>query len=135
VQHAGLSTAPADALGKEKNKKRDSRRNKAENDPSQMLYKYTGVTCGAVKQALARGGFVLTEGDSWNLLWGKPLKLVDYKELAVFQKCNHFPGTWELGRKVRYVGSGSGGLPSTNKRKGALCPAARMQTCQEYSAI
>ena len=40
----------------------------------------------------------LAKGSEWNALWGK-IGLGQYKNLRSYQKINHFPGTWQLGRK------------------------------------
>lgn len=52
-----------------------------------------------VELALKSGGFqIITEGKDWNVFWGfvKPETL---KSMNPFQKTNHFPGCWHLGRK------------------------------------
>lgn len=35
----------------------------------------------------------------FNVLWSQAMKPEQYKELNMYQRTNHFPGTWELGRK------------------------------------
>jgi len=53
----------------------------------------------AVRDAFLSGGFVgLAKGMELNARWGK-LKLGQYKGLKSYQRINHFPGTWQLGRK------------------------------------
>ena len=43
-------------------------------------------------------GFFLTNGNNWNIFWGfYPFE--DIKILNKFQKFNHFPGCWNIGRK------------------------------------
>lgn len=52
-----------------------------------------------VELAFKAGGFkITTEGKDWNVFWGfvKPETL---KNMNPFQKTNHFPGCWHLGRK------------------------------------
>lgn len=52
-----------------------------------------------VQLALQAGGFdITTEGKNWNLFWGfvRPETL---KNMNRYQKTNHFPGCWHLGRK------------------------------------
>lgn len=52
-----------------------------------------------VELALKAGGFnIITESKDWNIFWGfvKPETL---KTMNPFQKTNHFPGCWHLGRK------------------------------------
>ena len=52
-----------------------------------------------MRDAFLSGGFVgLAKGMEFNALWGK-LKLGQYKGLKSYQRINHFPGTWQLGRK------------------------------------
>lgn len=59
-----------------------------------------------IKLALKSGGFDITDhGKNWNMFWGfvKPETL---KNMNQYQKTNHFPGCWLLGRKdnlYRYV--------------------------------
>ena len=43
-------------------------------------------------------GFKRIEGNNWNAFWGKP-KQDRVKEMNKYQKTNHFPGCWQLGRK------------------------------------
>ncbi|EKX39526.1 hypothetical protein GUITHDRAFT_56064, partial [Guillardia theta CCMP2712] len=52
-----------------------------------------------VRNAFRRAGFLPTSSNNFNVLWGKPLKIAEYKELCEYQKVNHFPGTYLLGRK------------------------------------
>lgn len=55
------------------------------------------VTLGCMK----RSGMVLSKTSTlWNLHWGARLKDDgDFSKLLSFQKVNHFPGTWVMGRK------------------------------------
>jgi len=57
-----------------------------------------------VKNAFARAGFERVQGKgAWNANWGKH---PSHKELAGmnrFQKVNHFPGSWCIGRKDRLM--------------------------------
>ncbi|KAE9047831.1 hypothetical protein PR003_g526 [Phytophthora rubi] len=39
--------------------------------------------------------------NTWNIFWGEHLKAQDYAALLPFQRVNHFPGSFELGRKDR----------------------------------
>eukprot|EP00762_Andalucia_godoyi_P004525 ANDGO_05127.mRNA.1 Tubulin polyglutamylase ttll-4 len=60
-----------------------------------------------VKSAFKRAGFKqITESDTSyesfslpNCIWSKHLKQEEYGMLNRFQKTNHFPGTWAIGRK------------------------------------
>jgi tubulin polyglutamylase TTLL4 len=60
-----------------------------------------GINQNSVRHALKRAGFVLTERDNWNARWSRPLQCKNFKDLLPYQKLNHFPGTFELGRKDR----------------------------------
>jgi tubulin polyglutamylase TTLL4 len=54
----------------------------------------------AVANTLKRAGFKQTSTETcWNIRWGRHLQAEEYRELKPFQKLNHFPGTWHLGRK------------------------------------
>lgn len=42
-----------------------------------------------------------TTGANWNIFWGHHLKASEFAALLPFQRVNHFPGSFELGRKDR----------------------------------
>ncbi|KIY96565.1 Tubulin polyglutamylase TTLL5 [Monoraphidium neglectum] len=53
-------------------------------------------------EVFKQAGFKVTKGDAWSVLWGRPAELLTedvLRALGPFQRINHFPGTWELGRK------------------------------------
>ncbi|KAJ4458183.1 putative tubulin polyglutamylase TTLL4 [Paratrimastix pyriformis] len=53
-----------------------------------------------IRNAFKRAGFQLVkEGDLWHSIWGRPPKRTSYRLLSPYQKVNHLPGTYELGRK------------------------------------
>jgi len=57
-----------------------------------------------VKNAFARAGFERLTGSDpkgFNGYWGKHLSHKEIAELNRFQKVNHFPGSWNIGRKDR----------------------------------
>jgi hypothetical protein len=64
-----------------------------------MFVRFSGTTNACIRRAFAEAGFQRTSGSKWNVLWGSPLKKELFKGMDMFQRCNHFPGTWELGRK------------------------------------
>jgi len=66
-----------------------------------LKYKLAESACAynCVIGSLKSAGFVATEGSNWNLLWSAPLQLEALKNFNKYQRCNHFPGCWELGRK------------------------------------
>ncbi|TMW55988.1 hypothetical protein Poli38472_008636 [Pythium oligandrum] len=43
--------------------------------------------------------------NNWNVFWGHHLKSAEYAALMSYQKVNHFPGSFELGRKDRLCGN------------------------------
>jgi len=60
--------------------------------------KYKSGTVLCVTRTFENAGFKRTMGNSWNALWGKP-KYNRVKDMNKYQKVNHFPGCWEIGRK------------------------------------
>ena len=46
-------------------------------------------------------GFAETSNkeDPWSVLWTKRVEPEDYAQLKPYQRVNHFPGTWSIGRK------------------------------------
>ena len=69
-----------------------------------MWVKYGGIHNNGVKAAFKTAGFrVLADkkSDGFNAAWNGALKHEDFKRLNRYQRVNHFPGTWELGRKDR----------------------------------
>mmetsp|Transcript_9081 Transcript_9081/g.33510 ORF Transcript_9081/g.33510 Transcript_9081/m.33510 type:complete len:717 (-) Transcript_9081:877-3027(-) len=60
----------------------------------------TAVEFNVIKNAFKRAGFKRTKKFSQlNMLWGKHMKYDEYSKLNENQRCNHFPGSWALGRK------------------------------------
>lgn len=56
-------------------------------------------TYNVVVNSLCHSGFAQTEGSLWNVLWSAPLKPECLRAYDKFKKCNHFPGTFQFGRK------------------------------------
>ena len=54
-----------------------------------------------VRNAFLRAGFKRTTSSGWNGLWAKHLTEDEFLRLTPYQKVNHFPGTWGIGRKDR----------------------------------
>ena len=54
-----------------------------------------------VRNAFLRAGFKRTNGSGWNALWAKHLTEEQFLRMTPYQKANHFPGTWGIGRKDR----------------------------------
>jgi tubulin polyglutamylase TTLL4 len=64
-----------------------------------VTFKITQVNHATVGSALKSSGMKrLIKGNEWNALWGK-LAHARYKQLETYQKNNHFPGSFQLGRK------------------------------------
>eukprot|EP00892_Ulva_mutabilis_P005548 jgi/Ulvmu1/3365/UM156_0022.1 len=61
--------------------------------------KFGGIANRAIRHAFWSAGFQETTGADWNVLWGSFLHKTALRNLKPYQKCNHWPGTWELGRK------------------------------------
>ncbi|CAN0447221.1 unnamed protein product, partial [Discosporangium mesarthrocarpum] len=54
----------------------------------------------SVKNAFLRAGFTRTRSIStWTASWGKHPTHEGFRSLNRFQKVNHFPGSWCIGRK------------------------------------
>jgi tubulin polyglutamylase TTLL4 len=52
-----------------------------------------------VTTAFDAAGFPLTREFDWNGYWGGSPNVETLKKMNKFQKMNHFPGCWNLGRK------------------------------------
>ena len=48
--------------------------------------------------AFEAAGFSQVDGDKWNVLWGMASK-VTLQDMDKYQKVNHFPNCWSIGRK------------------------------------
>ncbi|XP_013772726.2 tubulin polyglutamylase TTLL4-like isoform X2 [Limulus polyphemus] len=67
-----------------------------------LRWKLSTITPVLIRQTVVRSGFRLTKkGTEWTGTWGKHMKCVHYKSIREFQKVNHFPGSFQLGRKDR----------------------------------
>lgn len=65
-----------------------------------LKFRQTKFTPKVVKQLFRRAGFRIVKGGSeWVTSWGNCLQIDAYKDLKLFQKVNHFPRSFELGRK------------------------------------
>lgn len=51
-----------------------------------------------VMRAFEEAGFQRTEENDWNAFWSLPKKDM-VRRMNAFQRYNHFPGCWNLGRK------------------------------------
>ena len=54
-----------------------------------------------MRNAFLRAGFKRTTGSNFNGYWGRHLNTSQFRKLMPYQRVNHFPGTWGIGRKDR----------------------------------
>lgn len=65
-------------------------------------WKLSTITPMIVRKTITNTGFVLVrKSNQWLGTWGKHMKSPMFKTLKETQKLNHFPGTFQLGRKDR----------------------------------
>lgn len=69
--------------------------------PYRAVVRYTGVANDPVRAAFRLAGFRAVRTDQFNVCWGAIKRKEDYRLLNRYQRYNHWPGTWELGRKDR----------------------------------
>ncbi|GCC36827.1 hypothetical protein chiPu_0015327 [Chiloscyllium punctatum] len=68
----------------------------------QMKWKMSTVTPIVVKNAIARSHFKITKRCyDWLGCWGHHMKSPLFRTLREYQKLNHFPGSFQIGRKDR----------------------------------
>ncbi len=70
---------------------------------SRLLFKINGSSANSVKSVLKNAGFARIKSESaslnYNCLWGKCPPHEELAQMNPYQKVNHFPGTYNLGRK------------------------------------
>uniref|UniRef100_A0AAY4AX12 Tubulin polyglutamylase TTLL4 n=1 Tax=Denticeps clupeoides TaxID=299321 RepID=A0AAY4AX12_9TELE len=67
-----------------------------------LKWKMSSVTPNVVKQTIARSHFRATKkSDDWLGCWGHHMKSPGFKAIHEYQKLNHFPGSFQIGRKDR----------------------------------
>ncbi|XP_069588860.1 tubulin monoglutamylase TTLL4 isoform X2 [Ranitomeya imitator] len=67
-----------------------------------MKWKMSTVTPNIVKQTVARSHFRITKKNhDWLGCWGHHMKSTAFKTIRDYQKLNHFPGSFQIGRKDR----------------------------------
>ncbi|PSN35043.1 hypothetical protein C0J52_15405 [Blattella germanica] len=67
-----------------------------------MKWKLSTITPLVIRRTLVNSGFKLVrKSNDWCGTWGKHMKSLCFKTLKEFQKINHFPGTFQIGRKDR----------------------------------
>ncbi|XP_038577230.1 tubulin polyglutamylase TTLL4 [Micropterus salmoides] len=67
-----------------------------------LKWKMSNVTPNIVKHTVGRSHFKVTKkSHDWLGCWGHHMKSLGFKALGEHQKLNHFPGTFQIGRKDR----------------------------------
>ncbi|XP_050388652.2 tubulin monoglutamylase TTLL4 [Patella vulgata] len=67
-----------------------------------LKWRMSPITPNIVKSALARVGFRISKKNhDWLGCFGKHMKSQGFKAIKEYQKLNHFPGTFQIGRKDR----------------------------------
>ncbi|PWA19420.1 hypothetical protein CCH79_00017156 [Gambusia affinis] len=67
-----------------------------------LKWKMSSVTPNIVKHTIARSHFKATKkSNNWLGCWGHHMKSPGFKAIGEHQKLNHFPGTFQIGRKDR----------------------------------
>ncbi|KAJ8314062.1 hypothetical protein KUTeg_008623 [Tegillarca granosa] len=65
-----------------------------------LKWRMSPITPNIVKHSLARIGFRITKRNhDWLGCWGKHMKSQAFKSIREYQKLNHFPGSFQIGRK------------------------------------
>ncbi|KAA0716055.1 Tubulin polyglutamylase TTLL4 [Triplophysa tibetana] len=69
---------------------------------NQLKWKITSVTPNVVKNTISRSHFKDTKkSHDWLGCWGHHMKSPGFKTIREYQKLNHFPGSFQIGRKDR----------------------------------
>ncbi|KAI4503125.1 hypothetical protein M0802_002169 [Mischocyttarus mexicanus] len=67
-----------------------------------LKWQLSTITPFIVRRTLVNSGFrLMKKSRDWSGTWGKHMNSACYKNLKEFQKVNHFPGTFQIGRKDR----------------------------------
>ncbi|XP_078142272.1 tubulin monoglutamylase TTLL4 [Centroberyx gerrardi] len=67
-----------------------------------LKWKMSTVTPNVVKHTVARSHFKVTKrSHDWLGCWGHHMKSPGFKAIREYQKLNHFPGSFQIGRKDR----------------------------------
>ncbi|XP_077978246.1 tubulin monoglutamylase TTLL4-like [Glandiceps talaboti] len=67
-----------------------------------LKWRMSPITPHVVKNCIARSGFRATKkSHEWLGYWGKHMKAQGFKAIREYQKVNHFPGSFQIGRKDR----------------------------------
>ncbi|MFH4980664.1 hypothetical protein AB6A40_007373 [Gnathostoma spinigerum] len=69
---------------------------------SRLLWCHNSLLPIVMRQCLSTSHFtVVDENSAWLGYWGRHLKSSQYRSILPFQKVNHFPGAFHIGRKDR----------------------------------
>nr|XP_045003334.1 tubulin polyglutamylase TTLL4 isoform X2 [Jaculus jaculus] len=67
-----------------------------------LRWKMSAVTPNIVKQTIGRSHFRISKrNDDWLGCWGHHMKSPGFRSIREHQKLNHFPGSFQIGRKDR----------------------------------
>ncbi|KAM5155350.1 tubulin monoglutamylase TTLL4 isoform 2-T3 [Callospermophilus lateralis] len=67
-----------------------------------LRWKMSTVTPNIVKQTIGRSHFKVSKrNDDWLGCWGHHMKSASFRSIREHQKLNHFPGSFQIGRKDR----------------------------------
>jgi len=67
-----------------------------------LKWKLSTITPVVVRRTILNSNFKLVrKSNEWCGTWGKHMKSLCFKTLREYQKINHFPGTFQIGRKDR----------------------------------
>nr|XP_054767085.1 tubulin monoglutamylase TTLL4-like [Lytechinus pictus] len=67
-----------------------------------LKWRMSPITPHVVKNCIARSGFRATKkANEWLGYWGKHMKASGFKSIREYQKVNHVPGSFQIGRKDR----------------------------------
>ncbi|XP_046748761.1 tubulin monoglutamylase TTLL4-like [Diprion similis] len=67
-----------------------------------LKWRLSPITPLLVRRTLMNSGYrMVRKSQEWCGIWGKHMKSLTFKSLRESQKVNHFPGTFQLGRKDR----------------------------------
>ncbi|XP_015607158.1 tubulin polyglutamylase TTLL4 isoform X2 [Cephus cinctus] len=67
-----------------------------------LKWRLSSITPLLVRRTLTNSGFRLfKKASDWSGVWGKHMKSTCFKIIKEYQKVNHFPGTFQIGRKDR----------------------------------
>ncbi|XP_045152855.1 tubulin monoglutamylase TTLL4 [Echinops telfairi] len=82
---------------------RDERVEKLPVEQRKLLrWKMSTVTPNIVKQTIGRSHFKISKrNDDWLGCWGHHMKSASFRTIREHQKLNHFPGSFQIGRKDR----------------------------------